>query len=65
MPAALVEGDGCGEPERHALSLIAWADGLMFACTAGAYHSAAPGLAELRTGFREVLGGMLGSATGT
>ncbi|MFI1825549.1 TetR/AcrR family transcriptional regulator [Streptomyces sp. NPDC020412] len=62
---AMMAGAGSAEPERHALSLIAWADGLMFTCTAGAYHSAEPGLAELRTGFREVLGGMLGSATGT
>ncbi|MFH8616306.1 TetR/AcrR family transcriptional regulator [Streptomyces sp. NPDC017979] len=62
---AMMSGAGSAEPERHALSLIAWADGLMFTCTAGSYHSAAPGLAELRTGFREVLGGMLGSTTGT
>ncbi|MEU9605828.1 TetR/AcrR family transcriptional regulator [Streptomyces sp. NPDC048057] len=62
---AMMAGAGSAAPERHALSLIAWADGLMFTCTAGAYHSAVPSLQDVRTGFREVLRGMLGTAPGT
>ncbi|MEU2117857.1 TetR/AcrR family transcriptional regulator [Streptomyces sp. NPDC016459] len=59
--AAMTAAAGSTEPERHALSLIAWSEGLMFSCAVGSFHSAAPGLAELRTGIDELLRGMLGS----
>ncbi|MGW7433713.1 TetR/AcrR family transcriptional regulator [Streptomyces sp. NPDC054861] len=57
---AMMEGAGSAEPERHALSLIAWCEGLMFSCAAGSFHSVVPSRDELRTGFRELLRGMLG-----
>ncbi|GGX67673.1 TetR/AcrR family transcriptional regulator [Streptomyces fructofermentans] len=50
---------GSTEPERHALSLVAWADGLMFSCAAGSYHADVPSVDDVRTGLREVLDGML------
>ncbi|MEU9091706.1 TetR/AcrR family transcriptional regulator [Streptomyces sp. NPDC087901] len=58
---ALMTAAGSPEPERHALSLVAWCEGLMFSCAAGAYHRSVPTEAELRTGFGELLRGMLGS----
>jgi DNA-binding transcriptional regulator YbjK len=57
---ALMAAAGSPEPERHALSLVAWCEGLMFSCAVGSYHSAVPDVAELRTGFAELLRGMLG-----
>ncbi|MFF3244005.1 TetR/AcrR family transcriptional regulator [Streptomyces sp. NPDC002870] len=57
---ALMAAAGSPEPERHALSLLAWCEGLMFSCAAGSYHSAVPDLAQLRTGLTELLRGMLG-----
>ncbi|MEU9994480.1 TetR family transcriptional regulator [Streptomyces sp. NPDC050848] len=57
---ALMADAGSAAPERHALSLIAWCEGLMFSCAAGSFHSAVPSRAELRTGFEELLRGMLG-----
>ncbi|WP_418955845.1 TetR/AcrR family transcriptional regulator [Streptomyces tritici] len=57
---ALMERAGSPEPRRHALSLIAWCEGLMFSCAVGSFHAAVPGLDELRTGFGELLRGMLG-----
>ncbi|MFJ8233416.1 TetR/AcrR family transcriptional regulator [Streptomyces sp. NPDC094448] len=56
---ALMAGAGSPAPERHTLSLIAWADGLMFTCAAGSYHDAVPSREDLRTGFGELLRGML------
>ncbi|MFF2778468.1 TetR/AcrR family transcriptional regulator [Streptomyces sp. NPDC058052] len=56
---AMMRGAGSPEPERHALSVIAWCEGLMFSCAAGSFHSAVPSRAELRTGFGELLRGML------
>ncbi|QDY75735.1 TetR/AcrR family transcriptional regulator [Streptomyces qinzhouensis] len=56
---ALMTAAGSLAPERHALSLIAWADGLMFTCAAGSYHDAIPRPEDLRTGFGELLHGML------
>ncbi|WP_243274288.1 TetR/AcrR family transcriptional regulator [Streptomyces albus subsp. chlorinus] len=53
---------GSTAPERHALSLLAWCDGILFTCTAGSYNAAVPTEEELRTGLRELLSGML--ATG-
>ncbi|MFF2437888.1 TetR/AcrR family transcriptional regulator [Streptomyces sp. NPDC058107] len=58
---ALMTAAGSGEPDRHALSLVAWCEGLMFSCAAGSYHRSVPTVAELRTGFTELLRGMLGS----
>lgn len=57
---ALMAAAGSPEPERHALSLVAWCEGLMFSCAVGSYNSEVPDLAELRTGFAELLRGMLG-----
>lgn len=60
---AMVRGAGSPAPERHALSLIAWCEGLMFSCAAGSFHAAVPSRAELRTGFEELLHGMLTGAS--
>lgn len=57
---ALMTAAGSAEPERHALSLVAWCEGLMFSCAVGSYHRSVPTTAELRTGFTELLRGMLG-----
>ncbi|WP_018571163.1 TetR/AcrR family transcriptional regulator [Streptomyces sp. PsTaAH-124] len=57
---ALVTAMGSTDPERHVLSLVAWADGLMFSCVAGTFHARPPELDDVRTGLRELLGGMLG-----
>jgi DNA-binding transcriptional regulator YbjK len=59
--AALVTGMGSTDPARHTLSLIAWADGLMFSCVAGAFGAEVPSLEEVRAGLRELLDGMLGA----
>ncbi|MFE7586912.1 TetR/AcrR family transcriptional regulator [Streptomyces gardneri] len=59
---AMMTAAGSPAPERHALSLVAWCEGLMFSCAAGSFHAAVPTLAELRTGFEELLRGMLGTA---
>ncbi|MET9679898.1 TetR/AcrR family transcriptional regulator [Streptomyces coeruleorubidus] len=57
----LVTGMGSTDPARHTLSLVAWADGLMFSCVAGSFGAAAPSLEEVRAGLRELLDGMLGA----
>jgi DNA-binding transcriptional regulator YbjK len=58
--AALLTAVGSSDPARHALSLTAWSDGLMFTCAAGSYSAQVPSLEEIRTGVRELLRGMLG-----
>ncbi|MFE4669239.1 TetR/AcrR family transcriptional regulator [Streptomyces sp. NPDC056716] len=58
--AALVSAMGSTAPDRHALSLVAWTDGLMFSCAAGSFSAEVPGLAEVRAGLRELVTGMLG-----
>ncbi|MGW1627723.1 TetR/AcrR family transcriptional regulator [Streptomyces anthocyanicus] len=58
---ALVTAMGSADPARHVLTLVAWADGLMFSCVAGTFHAEVPGLEEVRSGLRELLAGMLGS----
>ncbi|CAL9611535.1 TetR/AcrR family transcriptional regulator [Streptomyces pilosus] len=58
---ALVTGLGSTDPERHSLSLIAWADGLMFSCVAGSFSARVPGVAEVRADLEELLAGMLGA----
>ncbi|AEN08646.1 MULTISPECIES: TetR/AcrR family transcriptional regulator [unclassified Streptomyces] len=58
---ALMTAAGSAEPERHALSVVAWSEGMMFSCAAGAYHGSVPTEAQLRTGYAELLRGMLGA----
>ncbi|MEV6960554.1 TetR/AcrR family transcriptional regulator [Streptomyces sp. NPDC051207] len=58
--AALVTAAGSSCPERHVLSLVAWADGLMFSCVAGSFSGEVPSPADVRAGLRELLAGMLG-----
>ncbi|MFC7841072.1 TetR/AcrR family transcriptional regulator [Streptomyces sp. NPDC001046] len=58
---ALVTAMGSTDPDRHALSLIAWADGLMFSCVAGSFGARVPSPEEVRAGVRELLTGMLGA----
>lgn len=58
----LLRAAGSTSPERHALSLQAWCDGILFTCTAGSLHRVLPSVAELRTDARELLSGMLGDA---
>ncbi|MFD7014107.1 TetR/AcrR family transcriptional regulator [Streptomyces sp. NPDC059928] len=55
----LMNAAGSRAPERHALSLISWSEGLMFSCVAGSYHDEVPAEAEIRRGFTELLRGML------
>ncbi|MFF9689689.1 TetR/AcrR family transcriptional regulator [Streptomyces sp. NPDC014623] len=57
---ALMAAAGSAEPQRHALSVVAWAEGMMFACAVGSYHRAVPTEEELRAGCTELLRGMLG-----
>lgn len=57
---ALVTALGSTDPGRHVLSLVAWADGLMFSCVAGSFNAEAPSLDEVRAGLRELLDGMFG-----
>ncbi|WP_225827941.1 TetR/AcrR family transcriptional regulator [Streptomyces naphthomycinicus] len=57
---ALLTAAGSPAPDRHVLSLVAWADGLMFSCAAGSFGTRTPDLAEIRTGLRELLRGLLG-----
>ncbi|MEL5953856.1 TetR/AcrR family transcriptional regulator [Streptomyces sp. CLV115] len=57
---ALMTAAGSAEPERHTLSLVAWCEGLMFSCAAGSFSRSVPSEEELRTGFAELLSGMLG-----
>ncbi|WP_327313659.1 TetR/AcrR family transcriptional regulator [Streptomyces sp. NBC_01235] len=55
---AMVTAAGSTDPARHALSLVAWAEGLMFSCVAGSFATPSP--KDVRTSLRELLGGMLG-----
>ncbi|MEU5534050.1 TetR/AcrR family transcriptional regulator [Streptomyces sp. NPDC020362] len=59
--AALLTAVGSPDPARHVLSLVAWADGLMFSCAAGSFSAEVPSLEEVRRGLRELLTGMLGT----
>ncbi|WP_318217641.1 TetR/AcrR family transcriptional regulator [Streptomyces sp. SCL15-6] len=56
---ALVTAMGSADPARHVLSLVAWADGLMFSCVAGSFSAEVPGPDEVRAGLRELMDGML------
>lgn len=55
----LMAANGSRDPERHALSLVAWCEGMMFSCVAGSFHTDAPDLGQLRAGAGELLRGML------
>ncbi|MCB5907832.1 TetR/AcrR family transcriptional regulator [Streptomyces pinistramenti] len=57
--AAMLTAAGSAEPERHVLSLVAWCDGVLFSCTAGQFHAAAPTREELHTSCTELLNSML------
>ncbi|ANP53745.1 DNA-binding transcriptional regulator YbjK [Streptomyces griseochromogenes] len=59
--AAMLTAVGSTDPARHVLSLVAWADGLMFSCAAGSFSAEVPSLEEVRRGLRELLAGMLGT----
>ncbi|WP_129292766.1 TetR/AcrR family transcriptional regulator [Streptomyces lydicus] len=56
---AMLAAAGSAEPERHALSMVAWCDGVLFSCTAGQFHAAVPTRDALRTSCAELLDGML------
>ncbi|GAA4935835.1 TetR/AcrR family transcriptional regulator [Streptomyces coeruleoprunus] len=56
---ALAEALGSPDPRRHALSLVAWCEGMLFACVVGSYHVTPPGPEELRRGTLELLRGMV------
>jgi DNA-binding transcriptional regulator YbjK len=58
---ALVTALGSTAADRHVLSLVAWADGLMFSCAAGSFSADVPSREEVRAGLRELLDGMLGN----
>jgi DNA-binding transcriptional regulator YbjK len=57
----LVVAMGSTAPDRHVLSLVAWADGLMFSCVAGSFNAEVPTEQEVRAGLGELLRGMLGA----
>ncbi|MGW7249339.1 TetR/AcrR family transcriptional regulator [Streptomyces decoyicus] len=56
---AMLTAAGSADPERHALSMVAWCDGVLFSCTAGQFHTAVPTRDALRTSCTELLDGML------
>ncbi|GHJ39051.1 TetR/AcrR family transcriptional regulator [Streptomyces sp. TS71-3] len=58
---AMVAAAGSTDPARHALSLTAWCDGMMFSCVAGSYHAEVPSAEELRLSVRELLAGLVGT----
>ncbi|PNE41097.1 MULTISPECIES: TetR/AcrR family transcriptional regulator [Streptomyces] len=56
---ALLAAAGSPAPERQALALVAWCDGVLFSCVAGQFHAAVPTRDALRTSCAELLDGML------
>ncbi|MFC5723367.1 TetR/AcrR family transcriptional regulator [Streptomyces gamaensis] len=56
---AMLTAVGSSDPHRHALSLVAWCEGLMFSCAAGSFHTEVPTREQLRAGAEELLRGML------
>lgn len=60
--AAMMAAAGSADPERHALSLVAWSEGTLFSCAVGGDHARTPGRDELRRGCAELLRGMLSGA---
>ncbi|MFE0625963.1 TetR/AcrR family transcriptional regulator [Streptomyces sp. NPDC058864] len=61
---AMLRAVGSAEPERHARSLIAWCDGVLFHSVAGAGSVSPPPEAELRAAAADLLRGMLGAGSG-
>lgn len=57
--AAMMAAAGSADPERHALSLVAWSEGTLFSCAVGGDHARTPSRDELRRGCAELLRGML------
>lgn len=57
--AAMMAAAGSADPERHALSVVAWSEGTLFSCAVGGDHARTPGRDELRRGCAELLRGML------
>ncbi|RSO23399.1 TetR family transcriptional regulator [Streptomyces sp. WAC 06725] len=57
---AMLTAAGSTAPERHALNVLAWCDGMLFTCVAGQFHATPPTRRELRTGIEELLVGLLG-----
>ncbi|MBB1251953.1 TetR/AcrR family transcriptional regulator [Streptomyces alkaliterrae] len=57
--SALLAAAGSPDPERHAHSLTAWCDGVLFGSTAGSYSRRRPTREQLRAGLTELLGAML------
>ncbi|MDN5853016.1 MAG: TetR/AcrR family transcriptional regulator, partial [Actinomycetia bacterium] len=57
--AAMLAAAGSTDPHRHARSVAAWSDGMIFEAVAGA-DGRVPDQAELRAGARELLLGVLG-----
>ncbi|MFP3989896.1 TetR family transcriptional regulator [Streptomyces sp. E11-3] len=55
----LLRAVGSTAPERHTLALVAYIDGMMFACVAGSFHAEVPSEGELRAGLGELLRGMV------
>ncbi len=62
--AALLARCGSSHPHRHARSLIAWCDGIVFDSIAGAGWQRPPSRDELRKGLLELLSSMLADRSG-
>ncbi|MFH8370109.1 TetR/AcrR family transcriptional regulator [Streptomyces sp. NPDC018031] len=60
----MLRAAGSPAPERHAMALVAWCDGVLFSCSAGQYHAVTPTVAELGASLTELLGGMLPARRG-
>ncbi|MFI1205490.1 TetR/AcrR family transcriptional regulator [Streptomyces sp. NPDC020883] len=56
---ALLRAAGSRAPERQALALVAWCDGVLFSCVAGQFHAEVPTREALRASCAELLDGML------
>ncbi|GGV55859.1 hypothetical protein GCM10010277_56490 [Streptomyces longisporoflavus] len=56
---ALMRTLGSPDPERHALSLVAWCEGLLFSCAAGSPRTPPPDEKALRRNVGDLLRGML------
>jgi DNA-binding transcriptional regulator YbjK len=60
--AMLLAAAGSADPERHARTLVAWCDGLLFDTLAGAGAADPPTSADIRASLGELLHGMLPAA---
>ncbi|MBB1243316.1 TetR family transcriptional regulator C-terminal domain-containing protein [Streptomyces durbertensis] len=61
--SALLAAAGSPDPDRHAHSLTAWCDGVLFSSTAGSHSGRRPTPEQLRAGLTELLGAMLPAGT--